>query len=137
MSAILSKTQYQVQLPGAAASTVSNGGTVAAFTTAAGSTSVTVTQPNHGYAVGTIMPLGIPVKVGGITLSGAYAVASVVDVNNVTITAASPATSSQTAAINNNLPVARYHHQRPERWSSPGNADRSRGIGASTAMGPC
>ena len=45
VSAILSKTQYQVQLPGAAASTVSNGGTVAAFTTAAGSTSVTVTQP--------------------------------------------------------------------------------------------
>jgi hypothetical protein len=68
-----------------------------------GSTTVTVTLPNYNYAVGETFPVLVPTNVGGITFYGNYVVQSIIDVNNFTIIANTPATSSATGTMNGGL----------------------------------
>ncbi len=65
-----------------------------AFSTTISSTSVKITQPNNGQQVGNWVAVVVPVSIGGIVLLGFYQIATVIDVNNYTITAASAATGT-------------------------------------------
>jgi hypothetical protein len=65
------------------------------FTTTVSSASVNVAITNHGASVGDFFELGsVQYSIGGLTLTGEYPVASVVNANNFTITASSSATGS-------------------------------------------
>lgn len=64
------------------------------FTTTNASTSISVIYPNHGQTVGATFNVPIATTGGGVTLSGDYAVASIISSYEFTITAASQATST-------------------------------------------
>lgn len=64
------------------------------FSTTISSATVTVTDTANGASVGDWVNIFVPVSVGGIVLQGFYQVQTVVDANNYTITAASPATAN-------------------------------------------
>ena len=86
--------------PEPAATTVTNGGTTAEYSTTSGSGIVTVTLPNHGYVVGDVYPALIATSVGGITIYGGYVIDSIVDANNFNIINNNIATSTATAYEN-------------------------------------
>ena len=69
---------------------------VGPFSTVSGSTAVTVTQPSHGLTVGQTVTFSNVSNVGGVTISGAYTVVSLVDRNTYTITAGGSAGSTAT-----------------------------------------
>lgn len=89
-----------IQADGQYANDSVTGGAVPVFTTANGSASVNVNIPAHGLLVGQPFNVEIATAVGGITLSGSYAVATVVDFNNFTIIAAATASSVATVSEN-------------------------------------
>lgn len=66
------------------------------FTTSASSAMVTVALTGHGLALGDFINVQGASAVGGITLSGQYQTASIVDANTFTIAAASIASSGAT-----------------------------------------
>lgn len=76
---------------------------LAVFNTQNMSISVTVTLPNHGYAVGVSFPVLTPTVVGGITFYGNYVVQTVIDANNFTILANQPATATTSGAMNGGM----------------------------------
>ena len=87
-----------------------------------GSTSVEVTQINHGYAVGDSLVFSSVDTVGGIAASninGTRAVASIVDDNTYTITAGAAATSSEDGGgnplIDTHAPTTDFSEQ---SWSA-------------------
>ena len=80
--------------PLAATSTVTNGGTIANFSTTNGSAVVNVNLINHGYEVGYTFPILFTDTVGGIPLYGNYIVTNVVDANNFEFIARNTATST-------------------------------------------
>lgn len=84
-----------------AASTITSGGVVPYFTTAALSSNVTVSFPNHGQQSGFEWNLQVATPVGGTTLQGAYTVETVIDANNFTISAQQEASSAASAYENN------------------------------------
>lgn len=65
-----------------------------AFATTSGSAVVTVTQANHGLSVGYYTNIIVPIAIGGLVLQGFYQVASVLNGNQFTITAAGNATAT-------------------------------------------
>ena len=69
-----------------------------AFTTVLNSTSVEIADSSYSPNAGDWLNLLTQVSVGGIVLFGYYLVATVIDSSHFTITAASPATASVTAA---------------------------------------
>lgn len=73
------------------------------FTTTNLSPTVSVNLPDHGYVVGVTFPVLVATTVGGITFYGNYVVQTVTDVNNFTILADIPATSSTTGTLNGGL----------------------------------
>ncbi|MDE2105632.1 MAG: hypothetical protein KGL39_50865 [Patescibacteria group bacterium] len=86
-----------------AATSTSSSPVLPQVTTTSGQSSVTVTLPNHGYAVGDDFPVLRSTTVGGSTFFGHYVVMSVVDANNFTITATQTPTSSTSGYLNGNL----------------------------------
>ena len=98
----ISSTEYTIVAPANAASTVTNGGAVATFTTTTSApTVVKVALANHGYVAGvSVFTVQIPVVVGGITLMGVYAVQTVVDSSHFTIASPTAATSAATVSLN-------------------------------------
>jgi hypothetical protein len=100
IASIISGTTYTITAASNATSTVANGGAVAVYTTVASQVAVNVLLNNHGMSVGSQWSEPISTTVGGITISGNYLVAAVVDANNFTIDAASPATSSASVPEN-------------------------------------
>ena len=97
--AVVDGDHYTINAPTAATNTVT-GGAVPSFTTTLGSATVAVLFANHGMAVNQPFTVGVSTAVGGITLSGMYTVASVVDASHFTIIAGTVATSTATAAEN-------------------------------------
>lgn len=89
-----------IQATGQYANNSVTGGTVPAFTTTLGSASVNVNIPGHGLLVGQPFNVEVPTTVGGVTLNGSYAVATVVDFNNFTIIAPANALSGATVSEN-------------------------------------
>lgn len=86
-----------------ATSGVVSAGAVPAFTTSNGSTSVTVTLANHGLVAGNNFNVQVSTTVGGITLSGAYTVATYISANQFTFTATTAATSGTSGSENGGL----------------------------------
>ena len=80
------------------------------FTTVSGSFSVTVTLNNHLYAVGDTATFLIPTDVGGVLVSGDYAVIDVISANQFVINAANTASSSATVAMNAGLANFVYYN---------------------------
>lgn len=97
---VVSASSYRITASANATSTVADGGAVPIFTTTSGSPSVNVQLDNHGELVGGQFQVPTPTTVGGITISGAYIVQSIVDANNFTITATAAAASSASASMN-------------------------------------
>lgn len=77
-----------------ATSTVTNGGTVAQFTTVSGSGFVAVTLANHGYSEGSTFPVLVATSFNGVTLYGNYTIISVASVNQFVILASTVASAS-------------------------------------------
>ena len=87
-------TTYTITAETAATSTVANGGASYTFSTTSASPVVTAVLNNHGYSVGSQFYVGVATTVGGLTLSGLYIVASVVDANTFTFSAQNTASST-------------------------------------------
>lgn len=64
--------------------------------TQSGSAQVTITHAAHGLTVGTFVTLTGATAVGGITVSGEYQVASVIDLNSYSVIHSAPASSTAT-----------------------------------------
>lgn len=73
---------------------IGRGELVNPFSTTNASTSVTVTHAGHGLAVDQKVRFGAAGAVGGLTLDGEYAVATVIDANTYTVIHAAAATST-------------------------------------------
>ena len=86
--------------PALATSSVSNGGAVPVFATTLGSSTITVTLANHGYAVGDTFPVLIATTVGGVTLYGNFIVNSVPSSSTFTIAGKNNASSTTTGSLN-------------------------------------
>lgn len=71
--------------PQYATSTVTNGGSVPGFETVSGSSVVTVTLANHGYAVGDTFPVLISTTVNGVELFGNLIVSTVISSSQFTV----------------------------------------------------
>lgn len=106
--AVTSVDQYDINVGTQATATVANGGTVPEFTTVNGSSVVSCAFDDHGLGVGDVFEVNVPTSVGGLTLSGIYSVASVVDADNFTFNAANTATSGDTEFENAGDTRARY-----------------------------
>lgn len=91
--------QAMITVATAAASTAS-GGVVPQFVTTANSNVVTVNFPNHSLLAGEPFNVEVQTSVGGITLLGPYAVATVANANQFTITSPFPAGSVATVYEN-------------------------------------
>ena len=78
-----------------------SGGVVPVFTSTSASTLIQVTLNNHGYAAGQMFNVAASTLVGGITLYGAYNIASVTDLNNFVIQTYQQASSSAIVSENN------------------------------------
>lgn len=98
-----------IGLPTNATSTVAAGGSVAAFDTTSGSSSVTVTLANHNLSIGSTFPVLVATTVGGITLYGNYIVRQILTSSTFVITAENSATSTATASINGGKPQITYY----------------------------
>ena len=77
-----------------------NTGTVPDFGVTSGSATVTVTLLAHGVSVGDFVSFAVATTVGGITVSGVYAVNTVPTANTFTITGNVAASSTATAGMN-------------------------------------
>lgn len=91
--------QATITAPSVATSSVTSGGVVPSFSTAAGITTVAVNFPNHGLADGQTFVVQEDTSVGGIVLFGPYTVGTAAS-NSFTITAASPAGFNDTQSEN-------------------------------------
>jgi len=101
----INTTTYTVQAVDAlgnalAATASSTSPALPQFATTSGSSTVTVTLANHGYAVGSDFPVLVATTVGGVTFYGRYPVQSVPSSSTFTITAPTQATATTTGYLN-------------------------------------
>jgi len=94
VNAYLSSTSYQIVAAQNGLAGVTDGGAVPAFTTAAGSSNVSVAFAAHGLSVGDDIVFPLATSAGGTTVAGHYNVSAVTDANNFVIAAAAAATFS-------------------------------------------
>lgn len=85
-----------------ATTTVSSGGTLLTFTTASGSPTITGTLPSNGFLSQTGLYYGFyaATSVAGMSISGPYQIASVIDSTQFTIIAAQSASATATSTQN-------------------------------------
>ena len=93
IQATLSATTYTITAATSGVAGVSGGGSVPAFTTTSGSSSVTVTLSAHGLTAGSSVVFPLATTIGGLTIQGNYSVVSITDANNFVISASSAASS--------------------------------------------
>ena len=115
VQSVISGSQYTIVSNNNFLSTVTLGGVLPVYTTTASSTTVTCSLTNHGLQVGSDFLVGASTAVGGITLSGAYQVASVINSNSFTFLVGSLATSGATATENGGDVTIQYsiHSESP------------------------
>ena len=94
IASLLSSDSYTIIAASAATSAVTSGGAAATLTTVSGSSFVTVTLAAHGLSAGNSIAFGTSATIGGVTITGVYQVANVVDANNFQIVAQQTASSS-------------------------------------------
>ncbi len=101
-------TTYTVQAVDAlgqplAATSTSTTAVLPLFSVTSGSSDVTVTLPDHGYAVGSYFPILVSTTIGGTTFYGIYPVQSVIDADNFVINPSTTPTATTTGYLNGNL----------------------------------
>lgn len=116
---IIARNIIGLQTP--ATSTISAGGVVPQLTTASGQSSVTVTFPSHGYAVGSTFPILVPTTVGGITLYGNYLVLENPTPTTNTFVISSIYSASSTASVYMNGGNARIEYYVGKQNTAPPN----------------
>lgn len=104
------------------ATTTVTGGAVPQFGYTLGSSVISVTLANHGYAVGDTFPVLVSTTAAGTTLYGSYSVTGVTSTSVFTIQASNVASASTTANMNGGN--ARYVY-----YKSPGALPTSTGYG--------
>lgn len=77
------------------------GGIPPEFTTASGTSTITVDLVNHGFSVGDTFNVPVATTVGGVTISGLYTINKVNTADQFEITTATDATSTASAYENN------------------------------------
>lgn len=87
IASISSPTTYTIIASSNATSTVNNAGATPQLTTSNGSAYVKVTITGHGLVAGNIVDFPVSTTLGGVTISGVYQVANVIDANNFNIVA--------------------------------------------------
>lgn len=109
--AVIDVDTYTIDAGIDAASSVMTGGDVPEFITTLGSPVVNVELVGHGESIGETfdIPAVTATTVGGITLSGAYLVQTVVDADNFTINASQAATATATASMNGGNAAILYY----------------------------
>lgn len=106
VSRVVDSNNVVIMAPARAVVTAQNQGLPPLFQTQSGSATVNVFMPGHGLRVGYQFNIGIPTTLGGLTLSGLYAVTSLIAnpygqaSHEFTITAAHAATSNAAAFEN-------------------------------------
>src|SRR6185437_4167432 len=100
VAGVVDGTHYTVDAAASATATVTNGGAVPVFSTTVGSASVNVLLASHGLSAGQTFTIFVSTIVGGLTLTGAYIVSSIIDSSNFVISTAATATSTTTASEN-------------------------------------
>lgn len=128
ITGIINANTYTINAATAALSTVNNGGVTAVFDSSLGSSTVTVTLPHHGLAVGSAYTVYVSTAVGGLTLLGDYIAVTVPTINTFTITASGVATSSDTQSENGGN--SRIEYLLPSGLASAGSSSGGWGIGA-------
>ena len=93
-------TTYTVTATSNATASVTSGGAVPVFDSTSGDATITVTLAAHGLTAGDKFVFPLSTSVGGVTISGTYAVITVPTVDTFTISATSQATSSATVSMN-------------------------------------
>ena len=102
-------TSYQITASSSATASISNGGAVPLFTTVSGSAVVTVTLAAHGLSQGEVAVFQTSTTGNGVTIFGAYTAATIVDVDNFTITAGDAANASSGLSMNSgNVAIVYY-----------------------------
>jgi len=102
-------TSYTISAATAAATTVNNGGAVPTFTTVDDSATVTVTITGHNQAAGDAVTFQASTTGNGVTVFGTYAVDTVVDANNFTITVPDQASANGSFSMNGGDPSIQYY----------------------------
>jgi hypothetical protein len=131
----VSSSQFQIEAvdifgaPALATSTVSSGGAVPAFTTASGSSFVTVEIDNHGYVEGSTFPVLISTAVGGVTMFGNYIVTQVLATNFFVVSAGNTATSAATVSENGGQAYFVYYNNFGPLLANSGYGVGGYGIG--------
>lgn len=124
---------FRIRAASNATATVNNGGAAALFTTVNTSTSVQVTLANHGLLPGGVYTVYIQTTVATVVLFGAYIVNTVIDANNLTITASSAANASTTGSENGgNVSIQFLLDSGPASSSSQGGLYGEGGYGLGT-----
>lgn len=100
VTSVLGPNDFTITAASVATAAIPAGGVVPIFTAVATNSAITVALPNHNYLPGQNFTVQVPTLVGNITLQGPYAIATIVDANNFTITSPIPPTASQTVAEN-------------------------------------
>lgn len=100
VTTLVDVNNFTITAQNPATATVNSAGTVPVFTTAAGSTTVSVALANHGLGIGQSFTISVPTLVGGLTLSGGYTVATVPTANSFTFTGPFIAAGNATVAEN-------------------------------------
>jgi hypothetical protein len=103
-----SGTSYSIATGQIATATVASGGTVPSLTTAANTSTVTVTFANHGLTAGKYFYFPIPTIVDIVTIFGSYPV-TVTGANTFTISANTAANAIATVSMNSSLPQYLYY----------------------------
>lgn len=104
------------------------------ISTTLNSTLVTISEPGHNIADGTRVTISGATAVGGITLSGEYAI-TVVDANTYTVESAAPASSTATgggAAVVVTVPLTGTLSLAPQNAFSSGEVDGTGSAGYGT-----
>lgn len=97
---IAGATSYEIHAATAATSTATNAGAVPSFTTTSGSSIVNVGITAHGLVAGNTAVFPIATTGNGVTIDGAYTVASILTANSFTITVTNEATASSSFSMN-------------------------------------
>lgn len=111
IATVTSTGSYTITSSVAASTTIASSGILATFETSAANPVVTVTLPNNGFTttIGLQQTFRAPTSVGGLTISGRYNISSVIDSTQFTITAATQASSNDTATMNSSLAQLVYY----------------------------
>lgn len=111
ITSVLSTGSYTITSSVEASTTITSSGILPEFNTTSGSPTVTVTLPNNNFTatLGLQQSFRAATTVGGLTISGPYTIASVIDSTSFTITSNAQATATSSATMNTGLAQLVYY----------------------------